>query len=71
MALFAAAPFSFSALAPLLTLLFIFAFASSLPRAWAPALAPAPPFPETCYNTAIFVQSGQFTTFIKNTNGYL
>lgn len=57
MAFSAAASFSFSAPAPLLTLLFVFASASSLPRAWAPALASAPPFPETCYNTAIVVQS--------------
>lgn len=57
MALSAAASFSFSAPAPLFTLLFVFAPASSLPRAWASALAPAPPFSETCYNTAIVVQS--------------
>lgn len=49
MALSAAASFSFSAPAPLFTLLFVFAPASSLPRAWASALAPAPPFSETCY----------------------
>lgn len=47
-ALSAAASFSLSALAPLLTLLSVFASASSLPRAWAAAPASTPPFPETC-----------------------
>lgn len=57
MALSAAASFSFSAPASLLTLLSVSAPASSLLRAWASALASAPPFPETCHNTAIVGQS--------------
>lgn len=57
MALSAATSFSFSASAPLLALLFVSAFASFLPGAW--ASAPAFPFPETYYKTAIIVQSEQ------------
>lgn len=57
MALLAAASFSLPALAPLLALLFVFASASPLPRAWAAAPASAPPFPETHHNTAILVQT--------------
>lgn len=57
MALSATASLSFSAPASLLALLFVSAPASSLLRAWASALASTPPFPETCHNTAIVVQS--------------
>lgn len=57
MALSAAASFSFSASAPFLTLLSVFASASFLPGAWASAPAAALPFPETSYNTAILLQS--------------
>lgn len=53
-----AASFSFSASAPLLTLLFVSASASSLPGAWASAPATAPPFSET-NDTADIVQSEQ------------
>lgn len=56
MALSAAASFLFSALAPLLALLSVSAFASSLLRAWASAPASASPFPERCYSTAIVAQ---------------
>lgn len=57
MALSAAASFSFSASAPFFTLLSVFASASFLPGAWASAPAATFPFPETCYSTAILLQS--------------
>lgn len=66
MALPAAAPFSFSALAPLLTLLFVSASAPFLLRAWASALTTTPPFPETWYNTAILVQEKVITLNSNN-----
>lgn len=53
MALSAAASFSLSTPASLFTLLFVFASASSLLRAWAPALASAPPFPRNKHVTAV------------------
>lgn len=56
MALSAAASLSFSAPAPLLTLLFVSASASFLPGAWASAPATTPPFSETNYSTAFVAQ---------------
>lgn len=57
MALSAAASFSFPALAPLLSLLSVFAFASAplLFGAW--ASTPTPPFPVKCYNSSVVVHT--------------
>lgn len=66
MALSAAASLPFSALAPLLALLFVFASAPSLPRAGASAFASTPPFSETCYNT-IVVQRANSLLFSVST----
>lgn len=62
MALSAPASFSFPALTSFLTLLFVFAFTSAplLPGAWASAPASTPPFPVTCYDSAILVQAQTF-----------
>ena len=65
MTLFTAASFSLPALAPLLALLFVFASASFLPRAWAPAPASAPPFPETHHNIAIPVHTQHLKDSLK------